>query len=78
MKVNLTMRDSDSGQVELRELVPLGLKPILLIEPSPSEDDPGLLDFDIDVTDLDQNGLVSVLRLLADLIEGAEEVDEHE
>lgn len=75
MAINLTERDSDGGRITIRE-VALGLHPLILIEPSlEGSDGCEEVVIDIDYTDLDQAGLVSMLRVLADAIEVGTEVE---
>lgn len=67
VSIEATFRDSDGGQVSLRT-VGLGLQPIILIEPIVEDDN---ITFSIDATDIDRDGLVEMLELLANGLRGA-------
>lgn len=63
--IKATLRDSDSGRYELRQIV-LGMSPMVLIEPE-IDDDAEEVIYRIDATDFDSvEDLADMLRALAD------------
>ena len=64
ISIEATFRDSDGGEVVLRQ-VALGLAPIVLIEPSMDGED---VTFQIDATDIGRAELAQLLSVLADTL----------
>jgi hypothetical protein len=70
--LDLTLRDSDGGQIVLRQIA-LGYAPLILIEPSTDETDAdAAVRFSIDATDVgDVETLKQLLLLIADGLGGS-------